>query len=173
MITEYNNTNEILFVETKLGNYSRMAYQEELDSQEEEVTKEVLLVLCSPPTDLTDMPQSIEILVESENDESNDDGNLGLLDGFQEFIKKCAQDQLSLGERMDFQELLFPSWCKSTIIPIQNLNASFFNQQLLMSVAKSHRRRNPEWDSLTIVMLNLCLPWKLQMQVCSQIKMNV
>lgn len=112
MITEYKKTNEVLFSKMKLGNYSPVAYQEESESQEKEMTKEFLLVLCSPPADLTYTTQSIEMLVESDDEESNDDGHLGLLDEFKYFIENFVQDQLSLGARMDFQELLLPSWCR-------------------------------------------------------------
>lgn len=82
MIIEYNNTNEVLFVETGLGNYHPMAHQSEEGFQGEEVAEEVLLVLCSAPIDLTHVLDSIEVLIESEDEESYEDGNLRLLDGF-------------------------------------------------------------------------------------------
>lgn len=44
MITKYNNINEVLFVETKLGNYCPFAYQEEAEPQEEEPATEVFLL---------------------------------------------------------------------------------------------------------------------------------
>lgn len=55
MISKYNNINEVLFVETNLGNYRPFAYQNEVELQEE-CGDEVLLVLCSPLTNFTWMP---------------------------------------------------------------------------------------------------------------------
>lgn len=59
------------------------------------------MVQCSPPTNLTQMPQSTKMLVESD-DKPNEDNDLGLLNGFHEFMEKCVKDQLSLSARMDF-----------------------------------------------------------------------
>lgn len=112
MIMKYNNTNKVLFAEVELGNYSPMVDQEELESQEEEMTNEVLLVLSNPLSNITYAPQSMEMPIESDDNESYNDRNLCLLDEFQHFMEKCIQDQLILGERMNFQELLLPSWCK-------------------------------------------------------------
>lgn len=59
-----------------------MSYQEEPESQEEEVTEEVLLVLCISLVNLAYAPQSTEMLIESDDEESYEDSNLGLVDEF-------------------------------------------------------------------------------------------
>lgn len=85
MITKYNNANEVLFAETELRNYLLIAYE----FMEEEVEEEVL-VLCHASPNLTALPNSTEVLVESDNEDFQEDGNLGLFDGFQEFMQKCV-----------------------------------------------------------------------------------
>lgn len=102
----------MLFTETELGNYFPFAYQEDVEPQAKELPTEVFLVHCNPLTNLTCTSHSTEMLIESKDDEPYEDGNLGLLDGFQDFMEKYVQDRLSLGARMDFQDLLLPRWCR-------------------------------------------------------------
>lgn len=68
-------------------------------------------MLYHMPTNLVALPNSTEIIVESDDDVQEDD-NLRLFDSFQEFMQKCVQDQLNLGDKMDFKELLLPNWCR-------------------------------------------------------------
>lgn len=59
---------------------------------------------------LANLPNSMKAMIKYDNEYFQEDGNLGLFDGFQEFMWMYMQDQLSLGARMDFKELLVPRY---------------------------------------------------------------
>lgn len=132
MITEYN-LNEVLFAETELGNYCPFAYQEE--NFQEGMVVEVLLVQCNPLADFSHRPQSTEMLIEVDDEETPEDNTFGLLDGFWDFMEKCIQNQLSLGARMNFQEILLPNWCR-----VHNVSHSEF-EFCLCQIAVEHVKR--------------------------------
>lgn len=54
-------------------------------------------MLCSAPTNLVPPPNNMKVSVKSHNEEIQDDNH---------------PNQLSLGDRMDFKELLLSNWCK-------------------------------------------------------------
>lgn len=114
MITEYQKTSaEILVLEVSMGSYMLSTPLEELDSEE-------VLMLHTVSHGLMTESSDVEALVEPVKDngeptESNDDledNQLALLGSFQEFIQKCIEGQIQLGRRMNFEELLFPNWCR-------------------------------------------------------------
>lgn len=55
-------------------------------------------------------PSHVDVLIESvEEEEEAEDNQISLLDSFQEFIKQCVDNQVFLGRRTSFKELLLPN----------------------------------------------------------------
>lgn len=98
--------NEVLFSKTDLGNYILVAMAKG-DDEEEEV-----LMMHDVSRDLTQIPYSIKVTIESNDEDPQTDGDIGLFEGFQEFMRQCEQDHISLGSNVEFKDLLLPYWCK-------------------------------------------------------------
>jgi hypothetical protein len=66
----------------------------------EEFGDEVLM-MHDMPRNIIDKPDSIEVVVESNNEDLGEDQKIDTLEGFPSFMTRCVEDQVSLGNRLN------------------------------------------------------------------------
>lgn len=96
MITEYNQTNETLFLESDMGTYRT----------DMSPTNEVLLVQCSNPV------LNVERITEDHDDVASSSEENELFSSFRDFSCKCAEQAQHLNCRIFIEDLLLPNWSR-------------------------------------------------------------